>query len=198
MASLNYMQTTTFKFCLRFFILYYNFGAAALAARMLYALCVFHKGSILWAKVKMSMQYQRKHISPNFNLLQNYFLRCHFFILRMQQRWDLKQMVDHNSQDTPWTIFSNVLCSLAFLFNDNHLLKNASCKVWLLDMVSKVFQDIWANSKIESGLYYNMSIIGWNCDRKCNRNRLIVRDNSVPSLPCNQRKCTHSHRCDPS
>lgn len=77
------MQTTTFKFCLRFFILYYNFGAAALAARMLYALCVFHKGSILWAKVKMSMQYQRKHISPNFNLLQNYFLRCHFFILRI-------------------------------------------------------------------------------------------------------------------
>lgn len=125
----------------------------------------------------MSMQHQRKHISPNFNLLQNFFLRCHFFIYSknlVQQLWDLKQMVVHNSQDTPLTIFSNVLCSLAFLFNDNHLLKNASCKGWCLDMVSKVFQDIWANSKTESGLYNNMSIIGWNCDRKCNRNRLIV------------------------
>lgn len=147
MASLNYMQTTTFKFFLRFFILYYNFGAAA---RMLYALCVFHKGSILWAKFKMSMQHQLKHISPNFNLLQNFFLRCHFFIYSknlVQQLWDLKQMVVHNSQDTPWTIFSKVLCSLAFIFNGSHLLKNASCKVWFLGMVSTVFQDIWDNGK---------------------------------------------------
>lgn len=83
MASLNYMQTTTFKVFFRFFLLAMISVLLRLLRVCCMLWCMFHKGSILWAKVKMSMQHQRKHISPNFNLLQNYFLRCHFFILRI-------------------------------------------------------------------------------------------------------------------
>lgn len=134
MASLNYMQTTTFKVFFRFFLL----AMISVLLRLLHVCCmiwcIFHKGSILWAKVKMRMQlqWQRKHILPNFNLLENHFLRCHFFTFKYSktnplhlisfETWNKWWSTTHKIRRGQCFPMSWVVWCNDFILNGNHLL----------------------------------------------------------------------------
>lgn len=172
MASLNYMQTTTFKF---FYASLY-FIIISVLLHLLHVCCM------LYACFTKGLYYEQKlkwacNIKGNISRPISIYCRTIFsgvtslFILRIWwnsfETWNKWWFTTHKIRRGQYFRMSCVVWPFFSMIN-------ASCKVWFLDMVSKVFQDIWANSKTESGLYNNMSIIGWNCDRKCNRNRLIV------------------------
>lgn len=135
MASLNYMQTTTFKVFFRFFLL----AMISVLLRLLHVCCmiwcIFHKGLYYEQKLKCACNIKDKgNLSCPISIYwRTIFSRGHFFAFKYSKKNPLR-LISFETWNKWWSTTHKIRRGQCFpmswvvwrndiIFNGNHLLK---------------------------------------------------------------------------